>query len=362
MSKKPVHLLLLWAVLAPLWAVGQTSAPKYSNEFMNIGVGARAAGLGNAMTAYGNDASAGYWNPALLTTIGTKHELDLMHSEYFAGVAKYDFGAFSTRLDDDRTLCFTFLRFGIDDIPNTLNFKDGNSFNYDRITSFSVADMAAMLSYAQKVKGVEGLSLGGSLKVINRNAGQFATAWGFGLDVGAAYHRGRLHLGLVAQDVTTTFNAWTYNTETFEEEFITANQEIPENSVELTLPSTRLGVGYLLLPEEKNIGLRATAQARITFDGQRNTIAHMGSASIDPSAGVEADYKGLVYLRAGVMNFQYLKDDNNEDYLNVFPTAGIGLSYKNISLDYALSNLGGFDMGLYSHLISLRLGFDKIKI
>ncbi|MFN8923641.1 MAG: PorV/PorQ family protein [Sphingobacteriia bacterium] len=340
----------------------QTSVPKYSNEFLKIGVSARAAGMGNALTAWTDDASSGYWNPALMVYQKTKHELDLMHSEYFAGVAKYDYAAFNTRIEGDRRLGFTFIRFGVDDIPNTLNFRDGNNFNYDLISSFSVADMALIMSYAQRIQQVKGLSLGGSFKVVNRIAGEFATAWGFGLDVAAAYQRDRLYLGLIASDVTSTFNAWTFNTETFEEGFLEANQEIPQNSVEITLPSARLGVGYRLLPEGKKIGLYASAQANLAFDGPRNVVTNLGRVSLDPAMGLEANYKGIVFARAGVMNFQYLIDEKNEKYLSAFPTAGVGISYWNISLDYALSNLSGFDLGLYSHLISLRIGFDALKL
>ena len=41
-----------------------TNAPKYSNEFLQIGVGARALGMGNSLVAGVNDVTAAYWNPA----------------------------------------------------------------------------------------------------------------------------------------------------------------------------------------------------------------------------------------------------------------------------------------------------------
>ncbi|MBX3102099.1 MAG: PorV/PorQ family protein [Bacteroidetes bacterium] len=353
---------LLWGVCLPGGAWGQSSTPKYSNEFLRIGVGARAAGMGNSVTAFINDATAGYWNPAGLVQMEKKHELSLMHSEYFAGVAKYDFGAFATSMDGGRKLGVSFIRFGVDDIPNTLNFRDGNTFDYSRITSFSVADMALLLSYAQPLKNIKGLALGGSVKVVNRVAGDFATAWGFGLDLGARYDIGRLNLGLTLQDVTSTFNAWTFNTETFEEAFIAANQAIPQNSVEITLPSARLGVAYNFLKPERKVQLRVAAEARMNTDGPRNVVLNMGRLSVDPSAGLEISYRKLVHLRGGLMNFQYFRDDRNEEYLTFFPTAGLGITFQNVSLDYALSNLNGFDQNLYSHLISFRIFFDQFKL
>ena len=45
------------------------------------------------------------------------------------------------------------IRFGVDDIPNTLNLVDADgNVNYDRITYFSVADYALLLSLAKKSK------------------------------------------------------------------------------------------------------------------------------------------------------------------------------------------------------------------
>ena len=66
---------------------------KYSNEFLNIGAGARSLGMGSVSVASVNDATAGYWNPAGLVHVKNNPSLSLMHAEYFAGIGKYEFGA-----------------------------------------------------------------------------------------------------------------------------------------------------------------------------------------------------------------------------------------------------------------------------
>jgi hypothetical protein len=341
----------------------QTSTPKYSNEFLKIGIGARAAGMGNAMTATANDATAAYWNPAALNTLRTRHEIGLMHAEYFAGVARYDYAGFVTRIDSTRRIGISAIRLGVDDIPNTLNFRDGNSFNYARITEFSVADLAILISYAQAIRKVPGLNIGANIKIVNRTVGDFATAWGFGLDAGVHYQRNNLRLAAMVMDATSTFNAWSFNTETFEEAFIATGNEIPQNSVEVTLPSVRLGVAYQFLPERK-INVLAGWDADLTTDGQRNTLVQSEAISLDQRVGIEAAYNGSarIMLRGGVMNFQYVRNDDAERVLSVFPTAGLGIQYKFFQIDYALSNLGGFQDNLYSHLISLRLMFDRVQL
>ena len=47
----------------------QTTAPKYSNEFLSIGVGAKNFGMGNSVISNVDDVTAGYYNPAGLLKI-----------------------------------------------------------------------------------------------------------------------------------------------------------------------------------------------------------------------------------------------------------------------------------------------------
>ena len=140
--------------------------PKYSNDFLSIGVGARSFGMGGAVVAASLDVTAGYWNPAGLTGISRKAEAGLMHSEYFAGIAKYDYAGFAIRIDERSVGGITMIRFGVDDIPNTLELidQDGN-VRYDRIKTFSAADYGFLFSYARS-SSVEGLDYGGNVKVI----------------------------------------------------------------------------------------------------------------------------------------------------------------------------------------------------
>ncbi|HRD80451.1 MAG TPA: hypothetical protein PLL53_06815, partial [Saprospiraceae bacterium] len=44
--------------------ISNATAQKYSNEFLSIGVGARAQGMGMAVIAGGSDVTSGVWNPA----------------------------------------------------------------------------------------------------------------------------------------------------------------------------------------------------------------------------------------------------------------------------------------------------------
>ena len=216
----------------------RAQAPKYSNEFLHLGVGAQAFAMGNAVAASSEDVTAGYWNPAGLTSATEWLQVSAMHSEYFAGIAKYDYVGVSHSLGKKGVLGFTFLRFGVDDIPNTTQLIDNDGrINYDNVTTFTAGDYAFMGSYAKSL-AIPGLSLGGTVKVIHRRVGDFAKSWGFGLDAGVKYRlNSHWKFGLVARDATSTFNAWIFNlSQDMQQVFLSTGNEIPTNGLELSLP------------------------------------------------------------------------------------------------------------------------------
>src|SRR5438045_9727546 len=71
---------------------------KYSNEFLNIGVGARGLGMSGAVIANTNDVTSAFWNPAGLAHIDKKFDLGLMQSEYFSSYSKYYYGIIDVQL------------------------------------------------------------------------------------------------------------------------------------------------------------------------------------------------------------------------------------------------------------------------
>ncbi len=353
------------SVVVALGMVGAGSAsvaqdaPKYSNEFLAIGVGARALGMGSAYTSVVNDVTGAYWNPAGILGVKGDLQVGVMHSEYFAGIAKYDYIGIAKPIDSASTIAFTFIRFGIDNIPNTIDLIDpSGNIDYDRITSFSSADHAFLVSYARKMK-VPGLSIGGNAKVIYRRVGQFGQAWGFGLDAGAQYQRDRWRFSAVARDITSTFNAWSYTLDQRTiDVFQQTNNEIPENSVEITLPRLMLGMAREFEISDK-FRMIATVDLENTFDGRRNTLVQSSAWSADPRLGVELGYAGVVYVRSGVSNFQYVTDLTDTRQLTLQPNIGLGLRIKSVSLDYALTDIGDNSVALYSNVFSLK--FDLFK-
>jgi len=357
MQLKRIYQFLLPAVMA-LPGISSAQAPKYSNEFLAIGVGARGLGLSGAMSAIVDDATAGYWNPAGLTQVKGNIQIALMHSEYFAGIAKYDYGSFAAPIDETRTIGVSVIRFAVDDIIDSTDLidKDGN-IDYDRLKSFSSADYAFLFSYAQKMK-IEGLRIGGNVKVVHRKVGEFAKDWGFGLDLGAQYETGKWRFAAVGKDITSTFNAWSYNTENLEAVFAQTGNEIPENGLEVTLPRLVLGSAY-----KTNLAKKITVQPSldldITFDGKRNVPVKTDVVSIDPKIGLEFGYDDFIFLRAGLGNIQTIKNIDASTSTSMQPNIGVGLRLKNVTIDYALTNIGNTAESLYSNVFSIRFAIFK---
>ncbi len=328
----------------------------YSNEFLSVGVGARALSMSNSVVASANDAEAAYWNPAGLVNQHNKYQVSAMHSEYFAGIAKFDYLGASFKTADSTVIGATILRFGIDDIPNTLELIDANgNIDYSRIKHFSVADYAFLLSYAKKTK-IKGLSYGVNAKIIYRNQAQFAKAFGFGFDAALNYKKGKWIYGANFKDVTSTFNAWFYNTEDYKEVFEATGNEIPSNSVEITMPELLLGTGRMFKINEK-YNLFTEIGADISFDGKKHTLLSSKALSIDPHIGLEASYKNFVFLRAGTGNFAIIQDFE-KDKMNFQPSVGLGVKIFNLRIDYALTDIGDQSIALYSNVFSLSYGFN----
>jgi hypothetical protein len=166
-------------------------------------------------------------------------------------------------------------------------------------------------------------------------------------------------MGVTVKDVTSTFNAWSYNTDLLEETFIATGNEIPKNSTEITLPKMILGGGYRTGLGGK-FNLLTELNADITFDGRRNVPISSDLISVDPRLGIEVSYSDFVFLRGGIQNIQQVKDIDGGKSTIVQPNLGIGVKIGKLSIDYALTNIGSKEL-LYSNVFSLRLEINKQK-
>jgi len=328
---------------------------------MNIGVDAAALGMSNAVVSQTADVNSGYWNPAGLVHLEDT-QLGLMHSSYFANIANYNYIAFGMPLDDRSAVGISLIRFGVDDILDTTQLiDDQGNINYDRISTFSTADYGLTFSYARKLP-LDGLNFGVNAKIIRRIIGDFASSWGFGLDVGVQFEsKNDWKFGLMARDITTTFNAWSIDEDKFEQisgAVEGENQELPETT-EITIPKLQLGMSKKWI-FNYDYSLLAAANLNVRF-AENNDIISTSFASINPALGFEFGYTGLVFLRAGLGNFQNEIQIDNSEQISFQPNFGVGFKYKGIQIDYAFTDIGDQSAALYSNVFSLKIDFSVFR-
>lgn len=352
--------LIITFLLVSFCSIAQTTR-KYSNEFMNIGVDAAAFGMANAVTAITGDVNSGYWNPAGLLRLEDK-QLSLMHASYFANIANYDYAAFAMPIDDRSAVGLSVIRFGVDDILNTTQLiDDQGNIDYNRISLFSTADYGVTFSYARAMP-LDGLNIGVNAKVIRRIIGDFASSWGFGLDAAVQFEtKNDWKFGLMARDITTTFNAWNIDEAKFAEiqgAVEGQNQELPE-STEITIPKLQFGVAKII-DLHSDFGLLAEVDLNFRF-AQTNDIISTSFTSITPAMGLEFDYIDMVFVRAGAGNFQNITQLDGSENVGFQPNIGVGFKYKGIQVDYALTDIGDQSAALYSNVFSLKLDWSLFR-
>jgi hypothetical protein len=333
---------------------------KYSNEFMNIGVDAAALGMANAVTASTADVNSGYWNPAGLIHL-EDHQLSLMHANYFANIAQYDYIGYASPIDDRSAWGISLIRFGVDDILNTTELIDSQgNIDYNRISLFSTADYGFTFSYARKLP-VPGFQYGVNAKIIRRIIGKFADSWGFGFDVGLQFEKKDWKFGLMVRDITTTYNVWNIDEKEYQkiaDAVPGQNQELPE-STEITAPKVQLGLSKKFIIRY-DYSIMAAANVNMRF-AKTNDLISTDFVSVDPALGFEFGYTDLVFVRAGVGNFQNIEQLDNTEKVGFQPNIGLGFKYKGIQVDYALTDLGNQSAALYSNIFSLKVDLSLFR-
>jgi len=348
----------------------------FSNEFLNIGVDAAAFGMGKAVTATSNDVNSIYWNPAGLVGL-EDYQGSLMHAEYFQGIATYDYIGFAKPINDESTVAISIIRFAVDDILNTTQLIQNGQINFDRISLFSAADWAVNVAYAKKLLAKD-LNIGVNAKIVRRKIGSFASSIGFGLDAGIQFQRDDWKFGLMLRDITTTFNAWSFDQGELDNIIaiydnlneVILNDGNPDNDdeviptvvpekIEITKPKVQLGVARKFRVG-RNFNILTALDLNMRF-AETNDIISTSFVSISPAFGFQVDYIDMVYLRGGVNNFQNQTNFDNSKSLILEPNFGVGFKYKGIQIDYALTDIGDQSAALYSNIFSLTLDWSLFR-
>jgi hypothetical protein len=337
---KRIGMIALMSAVMTTSAAASTGFGKYAGEFIAIGVGGRALGLGGAYAALATDVTAGYWNPAGLSHLNYP-QLMLMHDEQFGNLVNYDYGAVALPVGRTTSLGLSVIRLGVDDIPDTRNAgvdENGNvvvdpsdlsRIDPSLVSYFNAADWAFYFTYSQKESEV--FSYGANVKFIRRELGQ-NSATGVGFDVGIRFVPfDDAVIGVNLQDITTTLLAWDTGTN------------------ELISPTMKVGTAYGIDAFDGRFTPAVDFDVRFE-DRQYASTANLGPVSFDVHTGLEFQYRGVLALRAGYSDIKQI-------------TFGGGLQLPKLAIDYTFAKFDNTNQLGNTHRISLlfTLEADQFK-
>ncbi len=317
----------------------QTVIAKYAGEWLSLGVGGRALGMGGAHVAVANDVTSGYWNPAGLAHINYP-QISLMHEEHFGNLVNYNYAAVGIPFGEDMSFAISAIRVGVDGIPDTRNaLYDANGdgvldintdrLDYSKITEFSNTDYAFFFTFAKRA--TKEFYWGANVKLIKRDIAEEG-AFGIGFDAGAVYMpMENLFLAANIMDVTTTLVAWSTGRN------------------ELISPTAKIGAAY-----GWHI-LGGTITPAVDFDvrfenRQFASNFNLGGVSFDFRGGLEYTYNGLISVRGGYTDVKQF-------------TIGAGIKLPKLNIDYSFARFNEDELTRFddTHRISLVLTLEETR-
>jgi hypothetical protein len=126
-------------IIITLFLTSQVLGGDYTADFLNIGVGARAVGMGSAFCSVANDISSFYWNPAGLAFL-EKPVIGGMYGSQFGSfkdpLGSYHYLGCSLPLPGSAAISVNWVRLTINDIP-VYSELAGDDF-WDRLRNHSL--------------------------------------------------------------------------------------------------------------------------------------------------------------------------------------------------------------------------------
>ncbi|MCB0751942.1 MAG: PorV/PorQ family protein, partial [Ignavibacteriae bacterium] len=321
MQKYSIKIFILLLTFSSI-QFSQTEIGKYAGEFLSLGVGGRALGMGGANVAVANDVTAGYWNPAGLARMDYP-QISLMHEEHFGSLVNYNYGAVAIPYGTDMSFGISAIRLSIDGISDTRNAgfdrETGESINLldpnwqilhpnwgldkSKITDFSNTDWAFFLTFAKRQS--DKFYWGANVKFIRRDIAEFG-ATGIGFDVGAVYMPyENFSVGANLMDVTTTLLAW------------------DNGRNELISPTAKIGTAYMF----EFLGGQITPAVDFDVRFENRQFAsqfNLGPVSFDTRLGLEYSFKNIIAFRGGYNDVKQF-------------TIGAGVKLPKLNIDYTFA-------------------------
>lgn len=290
-------------------------------QFLKIGVGGKATGMGDAFIAVADDASALYWNPAGIVFSDQESEVMFSHNEWIADIKHEYLGAYFKFSAND-AVGISLVSLHMEDMPVTTEVMPFGTGQY-----FSVSDIAITITYARKM--TEQFSFGGSIRYVEQTLDVLKMR-GIMIDLGTMYWTG---LGSTRFSVAIT----NFGNEMSPDGEVLLWGKRTNSEWQSFSPPTMFRIGFAFEPLQ-------TSMNRITASIQLN---HPNDNSENVSLGAEYSFKEFVFFRSG-----YKFNVDEQDF-----TLGAGfklpLGIANVTVDYAYSRFSRLGS---AHRFSILLG------
>ena len=190
----PLIAVLLLALCATLGDAQTLKAGINSAAFLKVGVGARQAALGSAVTSMNGDATNMFWNPAGVALKDESAQAAFTYNNWIGGLSQEAVAA-SYNWTDVGTIGIGFQSFGINGI--TADRDNGYSdptlqaqvTDMNTSSTYDYQDLDIQLTYSRYI--TDYLSLGASVKYIHESIDGVG-AGTVGFDMGSVYNIGVL--------------------------------------------------------------------------------------------------------------------------------------------------------------------------
>jgi len=172
--KKTLALIL---VVASLASSQNANLGTVGAKFLQIGVGSRAVALGGAYVAVANDASALFWNPAGIASVGNQ-SMHFTHVAWWSTI-RLNAAAYALRLGTQGALGASVTVLSMDPMPVTTELTPEGTGE-----TFTSTDLMIGLSYARAL--TDKFNVGLTVKYVQENIWN-ESASGVAFDVGTQY-------------------------------------------------------------------------------------------------------------------------------------------------------------------------------
>lgn len=300
------HMKNILLTLTLLLLFASLSATKYAGEIFQLAPGVQNQAMGNTGLTWTGSLAGGWWNPALLA-VTKQNGLEVMRVEHFEGLLQQN--QLSLIFGDKNRTSLQISHLGINGIKLTqLEDPSDSLSNENRPEVWKTVGNNDVILFGSLARSLgKKLHFGITPKLAYRSLAE-NSGYGIGADVGLLWNAGRgFKAAANLRDFFSTQIIWENGTH------------------EIAIPNLDLELGYGFQPFKKDIPVHLALRSQI-FAENRGEASNLdaGIFSTDLHAGLLVQPIPALNVMAGWDTDSF--------------TAGLGVRWRSLGLDYAWRN------------------------